>query len=100
VRVRLAAHGGFAGGLARPERVVDLGQLDPAQAESLARAVKAAITESAGRAAESREPLPDAMSYSITIEDAGEPTTLVGGDGDMPPQFAQLLSELQRALRR
>jgi hypothetical protein len=96
MRIRLAAQGRCV----LPHRFIDSTELDPAQAERLARAVKAALAESAGRAAEARRELPDARSYTVTIEDGGEPTMLRGGDGDLPPEFARLLGEMLRALRR
>jgi hypothetical protein len=39
------------------------------------------------------------MSYRITVDDGGSPTTLTGTDVAMSPAFAELLTWIQQATR-
>lgn len=97
MRVKLAARGGFAGGMARPDRVVDSNALDADQAAKLSHAVRAAVAEG-GKTSPPRA-TPDAMTYTITVEDGSSSTSLKSSDADMSPHFAELLDELERLLR-
>jgi emfourin len=96
MRVTLATHGGQAAAinLRRPPRVVDADSLPKEGAGELARLVAAA------RAAQpDKEAMPgrarDAMRYTITVEDDGQPVVLSQSDTTMSPAFAALVSWLE-----
>jgi hypothetical protein len=91
VRVSLASSGGFAAALAlgRPPRVVDGDALTAAEAEELAAllaAVRAeALPEDDGRAR-------DAVTTTLTVDDAGTTTVLRRSDVASTPAWEQLLT--------
>ncbi|RPE43956.1 hypothetical protein EDD90_7177 [Streptomyces sp. Ag109_O5-1] len=95
MKVTLATHGGQAAGinLRLPPRVLDTDALPGDAAAELTRLVTAVLPE-AGR---ERPPdrAPDAMSYTITVEDGGRTTVLTRSDTDMSPAFAALLGRLE-----
>ena len=98
MRVSLATHGGLAATITRrlPPRVVDTDQLPADAVRELSRLVTAATANPGGQ-----RPAPharDAMSYTITIDDAPHSTTLTGSDTTMSPAFASLLAWLERHL--
>jgi Emfourin len=95
MKIALAPHGGLAAGvfLRRPPQQVDTAELPAAAAGELTRLTTAAMTAAAP--AQSERPLPDAMSYTITIEDGGRQTALKQSDAAMSPAFADLLGWLQ-----
>ena len=96
MKVSLAKHGGWAAGvrLGRPSRALNAAELSPADAAELTRLVAAAKTDPpaperrAGRA-------PDAMSYTITVEN-GQTVVLTRSDSSMSPGFAALLGFLAK----
>lgn len=100
MKITLALHGGLAAGirLNRPPRQVDAAALPSEAAAELARLVAAA--QGAAAPAETPKSAPDAMSYTITIEDGGRQTVLKQSDTAMSPAFAALLSWLQSHLAR
>lgn len=97
MKVTLAQHGGLAAGIRRQPQVLDAHALPTEAAGELAKLVAAARAvprpqeNGPGRTR-------DAMSYTITVEDNGEPTLLRGSDTNMSPAFAALLDWLQRYL--
>jgi hypothetical protein len=95
MKVTLALRGGLAAAvyLNRPPRQVDSADLPTAAAAELSRLAAAAMAAPEPRAA---RPMPDAMSYTITIEDSGRQTVLKQSDTAMSPSFADLLGWLQR----
>ncbi|MET7397884.1 protealysin inhibitor emfourin [Dactylosporangium sp. NPDC005572] len=99
MKVTLAAHGGQAAAihLRLPPRVMDADALPEQEARELARLVEAATT---APAAEEERPgrARDAMSYTITVEDGGQPIFLTQSDTTMSPEFAALLGWLERHL--
>lgn len=99
MRVKLAKHGGFAATIGHPEQIVDSGQLDPQQAAKLREAVKAAVAARPNLQATPKRAVPDAMTYTITVDEENQSTTLKSSDADMPPEFANLLEELERLMR-
>jgi emfourin len=100
MKITLAPHGGLAAGLrlSRPPRQLDADALPPDTAAELARLVTAA--KAAGVAADNPRPVPDAMSYTITIEDGGRQTVLKQSDTAMSPAFAALLTWIQSHLAK
>lgn len=92
MRVTLTKHGGFTAGMKLAARTVDTAALAPDVAQRLRGLVAAA---SGAPGAGPAHAVPDAMSYSITVEDAGTATTLVQSDAAMSRPFAELLDYLQ-----
>jgi hypothetical protein len=96
VRVTLETSGGLAAGLrlgAQP-LVVDSAQLPEPDANTLAALVDAARAETPRTG--DRRVVPDAMSYTVTVEDGDGPVVLRGSDSSMTPAFAELLDWLGR----
>ena len=91
MKVSLATHGGQLAGmhLHRPPLVVDTASLPLDAAEELSRLVAAAKTspDAVGAAPGLAR---DAVSYTITIEDGGEPFVIVQSDLGMSPAFIAL----------
>lgn len=99
MRVTLATHGGLAAPVIAglPPDVVDTDALPESAAAELSRLVAAAVpaTATATGDRESHRRAPDAMSYSITVEEGGHSSVLVQSDSDMSPEFAALLRWLK-----
>ena len=97
MRISLSEHGGIGAAirLGRPARVLDSGTLEPAATAELERLVTAAMAAAPGSAG---APRPDAMSYTITIENSGQPITLRASDADMSREFEALMDWLQARL--
>ena len=95
MKVTLATHGGLAAAIniQRPPRVVDTETLTGPAAADLSRLVAAAKAVNASPARDERAR--DAMSYTITVEERGQSTTLTQTDMTMSAQFAALLNWLQ-----
>jgi hypothetical protein len=95
MRVTLAVHGGLAAGinLQRPPREVDAETLPPAEAQELARLVDAALAAPPPGPA---RPVPDAMSYTVTVERDGTTAVLSASDTSMSAEFADLLGWLEK----
>jgi hypothetical protein len=98
MKITLAPHGGPAAAvyLGRPPREVDVDALPAVVAAEVARLVAAALTAPAA-AASSRD-VPDATSYTITIDDSGRLSVLKQTDTTMSPAFGALLGWLQSHL--
>ena len=95
MKLTLAEHGGLAAGLrlGQPPVVVDLSTLPDADARQLTDLLSAARADPvpAGRA----RAAPDAMSYTVTVEDGGTREVLRRTDTTMSDEFAQLLDRLR-----
>jgi hypothetical protein len=98
MKITLAPHGGPAAAvyLSRPPREVDVDALPALVAAEVARLVAAALAAPAA-AASSRD-VPDATSYTITIDDSGRLSVLKQTDTTMSPAFGALLGWLQSHL--
>jgi hypothetical protein len=94
MRITLTRHGGLLAGMKRPPRIIDVAALDPARAERLRTLVAKAI--GAQRDRELTPVMPDSMSYSIAIEDAGQVTTLKQTEPTTSSPFADLLEFLEQ----
>lgn len=95
MKVTLTKYGGLAAGIRRPPCIVDSSALPEPTAAELARlvaAVKAAPAVTEERPGRAR----DAMSYTITVEEDGQPTVLRQSDTAISPAFAALLTWLER----
>lgn len=99
MRVALASHGGQAAAInvRLPPRVLDTESLPPGEAAETRSLVAAATTEGGGTGRSERAR--DAMSYTITIEDGDDSTTITASDTAMPPAFAALLRWVQTHTR-
>lgn len=98
MRITLERHGGLAAGVRSRPRVVDTAALAPEAARELAKLVaeaKAAAPPPGGSGGAARR-APDAMGYTITVEEDGQPPAVLrGSDADMPDAFAALLDRLE-----
>jgi hypothetical protein len=96
MRVTLATYGGQAAAinLRLPPKVLDADALPENAAAELAQLVEAAVPA----AEEDRPPsrARDAMSYTITVEEGGRSTVLTQSETTMSPEFAALLSWLEK----
>ncbi|MEV4483267.1 protealysin inhibitor emfourin [Micromonospora coxensis] len=97
MKVTLATHGGQAAALnlRLPPRVVDAAALPAEAARELTRLVEAAKATSTTKKV-GPGPASDAMSYTITVEDADRSTVLTQSDTTMSPAFAALLTWLEQ----
>jgi hypothetical protein len=98
VKITLARHGGIAAGIRRPNQVLDAAALPDEGRAELARLVAAA--RSASRA-ESPGPgrARDAMGYSITVDEGGQPVVMSASEGNMTPAFTALLEWVERHVK-
>jgi hypothetical protein len=100
MKVTLATHGGLAAAinLGLPPRVVDTDNLTDPATEELTQLVAAAKeAKLAGRPAEpGTGHIPDAMSYTITVEDSGHKLVLTASDTTMSREFGALLDWLEQ----
>ncbi|WP_029432391.1 protealysin inhibitor emfourin [Blastococcus sp. URHD0036] len=94
MKVTLETHGGLAGGLRLGGRpvVLDAARLPEDDARTLGDLVAAARAEPAPQSA--RRSAPDAMSYTVTVEDGSASDVLHRSDDGMTPAFAALLDWL------
>ncbi|NMO49750.1 hypothetical protein HH310_00860 [Actinoplanes sp. TBRC 11911] len=94
MRVVLATHGGQAAAINMrlPPRVLDSDRLPAEATAQLRDLVTAARAEAAPEKSGNAR---DAMSYTITVEDGDDSTTITASDTAMSPAFAALLTWLQ-----
>lgn len=93
MKLSLATHGGFAAGIRRPVRTVDLDKLPATAAREVLDALAAArASPGTGAAAKAR----DAMSYVVTVEDGGTSMELRQSDATMTPEFDALVACLEK----
>jgi hypothetical protein len=96
MKVTLTKHGGFAAGMFRPPSIVEsstLAEPDAAELDRLIAAVKLAPVARGEEPGQAR----DAMSYTITIEDAaGETIVITQSDLNLSPDFADLMQWIDR----
>jgi hypothetical protein len=94
MKVSLASHGGLAAGLllGRRPAVVDGADLPAADSHTLDELVHAARAEPAPEKADGSAR--DAMSYTVTVEDASGTWVLRRPDDSMTPAFAALVDWL------
>ncbi|MFE9018111.1 protealysin inhibitor emfourin [Streptomyces sp. NPDC007808] len=104
MRVTLATRGGLAAPVLAglPPDVVDTHALPESAAAELSRLVAAAVATTAAAAGTPapRSRAPDALSYSITVEEGSHSSVLVQSDTDMSPEFAALLRWLKEHVAR
>ncbi len=93
MRVTLVTSGGLAAGLrlGRPPTVIDSARLDADAAHHLAGLIAAARAEPPPA---SRRAVPDAMTYTITVEDGGDTAVLRRSDASMTEAFASMVDWL------
>ncbi|MGW7819541.1 protealysin inhibitor emfourin [Streptomyces puniciscabiei] len=98
MKVTLATHGGQAAAihLRLPPRALDTDVLPENAAAELAQLVAAAGPAAEEAEEERHDRAPDAMSYTITVEDEGRSTVLTQSDAAMSPAFAALLGWLEK----
>ncbi|MCW2701725.1 MAG: hypothetical protein JWQ45_3260 [Blastococcus sp.] len=96
MRVTLAVHGGFAGGLrlGRPPVEVDLSALTDHDVLALTGLLSAAKEDPPP--AEPSRAVPDQQSYTVTVDDGQTQQVLRRTDTTMSQAFADLVDRLQR----
>lgn len=98
MKISLATHGGMAAAIhmQAPPRVLSVDGLAAPEAEAVRRLVDAAKRAPATAPGGA---VPDAMSYTITIDDDGGDTTVLDqSDPNLSPEFAALLDAIDRHL--
>ena len=92
MRVSLDTYGGLAGCVGGTPLVVDTDELDEEARNELRRLVSAAAAAASrgGPVLAAADPLRDAQTYEITIEDDGNSAVLAATDGSVSEEFAQL----------
>ncbi|HEY7188070.1 MAG TPA: protealysin inhibitor emfourin [Vicinamibacterales bacterium] len=93
MRITLTRHGGLLAGMKRPPLVIDDTSLDASRADRLRTLVARAIGTQQERA--DVRVMPDAISYSIAIDDDGRVTTLKQTEPTVSSPFADLLEFLE-----
>ena len=95
MKLSLVERGGWSAPLAisrpRTPHVIESEKLEPAAAQEAVRLVVAAKAAKPQRLEMAPGPAPEAMTYTITIEDNGETVELRQSDISMSPEFAALL---------
>ena len=94
MKLSLATHGGFAAGIRRPPRTVDLDKLPDTAAREVLDALAAARASPGTGAASDKAR--DAMSYVVTVEDGGTSMELRQSDVTMTPEFDALVACLEK----
>ncbi|GGR12986.1 hypothetical protein GCM10010168_33450 [Actinoplanes ianthinogenes] len=94
MRVTLTTHGGMAAALTRrlPPKVLDTADLSPKAEAELRELISAAATAPPAAANPAAR---DEMTYTVTVDDDGELTTLTASDAAMSAEFSTLLSWLE-----
>jgi hypothetical protein len=95
VKVSLKTHGGWGAPIYRalPPKAVEVDELPKEEAGALLRLIDAAKRAPAPKEEPSHESVPKGMSYTITIEEDGEPVVLHQSE-NMSPAFEALLNWL------
>ena len=96
MKVTLATHGGLGAGLRLGRRPLVVDDIHVSGAEAARLAVLVAAAGAEAPAVEASRPAPDAMSYTITVEDDSQPMVLRRSDNTMSLAFAELLDWLGR----
>lgn len=100
MKVTLTTHGGLAAAinLGLPPRVVNTDDLSEPAAEELAQLVAAAKAAQSAAAPAEAGPghVPDAMSYTITVDGNGHQVVLSAMDTTMSREFGALLDWLEQ----
>lgn len=90
MKLTLHKYGGLAAGIRRPPTIVDDRSMPEAAAQQL-HDLLACARSAALAAPGATKAMPDAMSYSIEVEDNGQTVKLTASDTNMPAAFAELL---------
>jgi hypothetical protein len=96
MKITFAKHGGQAAGiyLHLPPKVIDATAIAPEKATELAQLVAAAKASMQVRE-DKREHGADLMSYTITVEENGQPTLLRQSQTNIDPRFKALRDWLE-----
>jgi hypothetical protein len=98
MKVTLAKHGGWQAPLRLPPRVVDGDSLTAEELDELRRLL-AAAKAGANAPDERSARAPEAMKYTITVDDGGEPILLRQTDTNLTPAFATLMTWIEQHSR-
>jgi hypothetical protein len=94
MKITLTKYGGQTAGMRLPARTIDAAALDAPTAEKLTRLTRSAVSAAPGTA--TTRAAPDAMGYTITIDEDGRTTTLKATDANMSSSFVELLEYLEQ----
>ena len=89
MKLTLSTYGGIAGGLRRPDLVVDSDSVPADAARQLGELVKAAKGDDRGAAGPGSAR--DAMEYEIRIEEGSASSVIGRSDAEMSTSFAALM---------
>jgi hypothetical protein len=92
MRLTLQVRGGIAAAMRRTPVSLDTASLEPAHADRVNRLAQAVVASQP--AGSPSEPVPDAMSYTLTVEESGKVHVVKQRDGELTPEFGQLLNQL------
>jgi hypothetical protein len=93
MRITLQTHGGIAAALHRKPVSIETDSLHADIARHLKTLVESAVAAPAAAAQHAR---PDAMSYTLTIEDGANVRTLKQRDAELTPEFSNLLAQIAK----
>lgn len=94
MKISMKEHGGYGALLNRPPRLVDTDLLPADAAEEGKRL--AAAAQAASRAGPDSSGAPEAMTYTVTVEEDGQSGTFRLSDAALGPDGAALLDWFQR----
>lgn len=89
MRLTLQVYGGIVAVRRRPVSL-DTASLQPGQAGAVENLVRSLV---AAASAPPAEPLPDAMSYTLTVDDGGKKSVVKQRDGGITAEFQRLLDQ-------
>jgi hypothetical protein len=95
-RIELRRSGGFAGAAAARTTTVDASALSASDRHALDQAVSAAKIESLPERSTTSRPMPDAMSYRLTIESDAGTRTITVDEQAASDEVAALIETVQR----
>jgi hypothetical protein len=95
--ITLKTHGGFAAGVARQPRTLDTAALDEREAARVQHLVQS-VMETPETAPPSRA-LPDAMTYTLTVQEGDRVRAIKVSDTSMTPALGELIDCLEQHAR-
>ncbi len=92
MKITIRESGGFAPGLRKPPRTVESSQLEEDKAAELTKLVADAVSTVDETESPSTNTAPDAVSYTIIVEDDGKATQLRQSDVNLSQPVADLMA--------
>ena len=94
MRITLQTHGGIAAAIPRRPLHVETGSLPDEDAHQLKQLVASVVTSA--RPPDPASIRPDAMTYTLTVEDGAGVQTVKQHDANLTPEFSNLLGQLMK----